>query len=213
MAMSPHLPQRVELPRTWDILPRLTAELLLVIGASQQSPETSNSTEARRNMSAALETAPSELVQYLKTVLLGLHSDPYPYVPNPPTISKRASVALIIRIQPHYSHWPSKDVDAPEASSSAPASIEEQVNTFFDQDWVRYGDPEVLFIKRAERKGDRWTSHVALPGGRRDPEDADDQATAVRETLEEVGIDLSAHALQLGNLPQRVVTTSWGKVP
>ncbi|KAJ9665372.1 hypothetical protein H2201_004449 [Coniosporium apollinis] len=164
-------------------------------------------------MSAALEAAPSELVQYLKTVLLDLHSNPYPYVPNPPTISKRASVALIIRIQPHYSHWPPKDGDALRDSSSAPASIEEQVNRFFSQEWVQHGDPEVLFIKRAERKGDRWTSHVALPGGRRDPEDSDDQATAVRETLEEVGIDLSTHTLQLGNLPQRVVTTSWGKVP
>jgi 8-oxo-dGTP pyrophosphatase MutT (NUDIX family) len=79
---------------------------------------------------------------------------------------------------------------------------------------VQHGTPEILFIKRATRKGDKWTGHVALPGGKRDPEDDSDAVTAVREALEEVGIDLSyTHALAAGNLPQRVVTTSWGKVP
>lgn len=51
---------------------------------------------------------------------------------------------------------------------------------------------------------------MALPGGRRDPEDKDDMAAAVRETWEEVGIELSnKNAIQCGNLPQRLVTTSW----
>jgi 8-oxo-dGTP pyrophosphatase MutT (NUDIX family) len=79
---------------------------------------------------------------------------------------------------------------------------------------VQKGDAEVVFIKRAARQGDRWTSHVALPGGKRDPEDEDDKAVAVRETSEEIGLDLtSSDALFVGNLPQRVVSTSWGKVP
>ena len=85
---------------------------------------------------------------------------------------------------------------------------------FFGQDWVKHGDPELLFIKRATRIGDKWNGHVALPGGKRDPEDDDDQVTAAREALEEVGIDLSPdNAIAVGNLPQRIVTTSWGKVP
>jgi 8-oxo-dGTP pyrophosphatase MutT (NUDIX family) len=55
---------------------------------------------------------------------------------------------------------------------------------------------------------------VALPGGKRDPEDESDKATAIRETSEEIGLDLtSADALFVGNLPERVVSTSWGKVP
>lgn len=71
-----------------------------------------------------------------------------------------------------------------------------------------------MFIKRAAREGDRWTSHVALPGGKRDPEDEDDKATAVRETSEEIGLDLNGRdAMFVGNLPERVVSTSWGKVP
>jgi 8-oxo-dGTP pyrophosphatase MutT (NUDIX family) len=58
---------------------------------------------------------------------------------------------------------------------------------------------EVLFIHRAERADDTWSGQIAFPGGRRDPEDADLLATAIRETREEVGVDLSA-AERLGVL-------------
>ncbi|MEE8601721.1 NUDIX hydrolase [Euzebya tangerina] len=50
--------------------------------------------------------------------------------------------------------------------------------------------PEILFIERAARSGDRWSGQMALPGGRRDPGDADLAATAVRETAEETGLVL-----------------------
>ncbi|MGH7674568.1 MAG: NUDIX hydrolase [Gemmatimonadales bacterium] len=58
---------------------------------------------------------------------------------------------------------------------------------------------ELLLIKRAERQGDPWSGQIALPGGRRDPSDADLLATALRETLEETGVDL-ARAERLGTL-------------
>jgi 8-oxo-dGTP pyrophosphatase MutT (NUDIX family) len=51
-------------------------------------------------------------------------------------------------------------------------------------------DLEVAFILRTERAGDRWSGQMALPGGKRDPEDVDLAATAVRETREEVGLAL-----------------------
>lgn len=173
------------------------------------------------------------LVAHLKSVLLELNGHPYPEVACPPGVPKRASVALILRIQPNYSHWPAVQ-DKPFAlhhpspqspsqrrrRSSATAhpphklSFRDILDAFFEQDWVKHGDPELLFIKRATRAGDKWTGHVALPGGKRDPEDDDDQVTAVREALEEVGIDLGYNnAIAVGNLPQRIVTTSWGKVP
>ena len=49
---------------------------------------------------------------------------------------------------------------------------------------------ELLLIKRAEADGDPWSGHVALPGGREEADDASLEDTAVRETLEETGIDL-----------------------
>lgn len=60
-------------------------------------------------------------------------------------------------------------------------------------------DPQLLFIERAVRTGDPWSGQIAFPGGRRDPGDADLAATAIRETQEETGIDLS-EAERLGTL-------------
>jgi len=62
------------------------------------------------------------------------------------------------------------------------------------------GALEVLLIQRAVREGDPWSGHMALPGGHVDPTDADLAATAVRETWEEVGLDLRAHGERLGQL-------------
>ena len=58
---------------------------------------------------------------------------------------------------------------------------------------------ELLLIRRAVAAGDPWSGHMALPGGRMDRLDADLQATARRETLEETSIDLSGAAV-LGEL-------------
>lgn len=48
-----------------------------------------------------------------------------------------------------------------------------------------------LLIRRADRPGDPWSGHMALPGGRREPSDADLIETAIREVQEEVGITLT----------------------
>jgi 8-oxo-dGTP pyrophosphatase MutT (NUDIX family) len=62
------------------------------------------------------------------------------------------------------------------------------------------GGPEVLLMKRREHERDRWSGHVSLPGGKEHAGDADLVATAVRETAEEVGIDLVRDARLVGRL-------------
>ncbi|PYP12488.1 MAG: CoA pyrophosphatase [Gemmatimonadetes bacterium] len=58
---------------------------------------------------------------------------------------------------------------------------------------------EILLIRRAERADDPWSGQIALPGGRYDCGDRDLEATAIRETREETGVDLSG-AERLGVL-------------
>jgi len=58
--------------------------------------------------------------------------------------------------------------------------------------------PSVLLIKRAEHQGDPWSGQIAFPGGKMKPEDGTAKDTAVRETMEEVGIDLNKSAKFLG---------------
>lgn len=63
-------------------------------------------------------------------------------------------------------------------------------------------DVELMLIKRAERETDPWSGHIALPGGRRAPRDEDLLATALRETLEEVGVDVARTGRLIGALDE-----------
>jgi 8-oxo-dGTP pyrophosphatase MutT (NUDIX family) len=70
-------------------------------------------------------------------------------------------------------------------------------------------DPDrLLVIRRAEREGDPWSGHLALPGGRHHGGDADLLATAIRETAEETGVQLARAwgCAQLDDLVPRTPT-------
>jgi 8-oxo-dGTP pyrophosphatase MutT (NUDIX family) len=59
---------------------------------------------------------------------------------------------------------------------------------------------ELLFILRAEHPHDPWSGQMAFPGGRMVPSDRDEMEAAIRETREEVALDLDREGEALGRL-------------
>jgi 8-oxo-dGTP pyrophosphatase MutT (NUDIX family) len=66
----------------------------------------------------------------------------------------------------------------------------------------RVDDLHLLFIHRAHHLQDPWSGHMAFPGGRKNPEDADLCITIHREVKEEVGIDLASQGEYLGRMAE-----------
>jgi 8-oxo-dGTP pyrophosphatase MutT (NUDIX family) len=73
-----------------------------------------------------------------------------------------------------------------------------KVESFIQKDILPYTNSndennievDILFIKRASSDRDRYSGHIAFPGGRYEKTDNDDFTTAIRETKEEIGITL-----------------------
>jgi len=57
----------------------------------------------------------------------------------------------------------------------------------------------ILFIERATHPGDPWSGNIGFPGGKVERSDPDSRHAAERETMEELGVDLS-RAAYLGRL-------------
>jgi ADP-ribose pyrophosphatase YjhB (NUDIX family) len=58
----------------------------------------------------------------------------------------------------------------------------------------------VLLLRRATHPLDPWSGHMSLPGGRHEEQDVNLLRTALRETAEEVGLELERHGRVLGTL-------------
>ncbi|SCZ93079.1 BZ3500_MvSof-1268-A1-R1_Chr6-2g08448 [Microbotryum saponariae] len=137
--------------------------------------------------------------------------------PSPAPASPFASAGLPLHASPPGSpptgaH--SASIPLPTSGSLAPKSIADQLDDFFSQKWVHAPGTtaEILYIKRATRSTDKWSGHVAFPGGRQEPEDEDGRYTAMRESWEEVGLDLAEKEwIPVGALDDREITTSLGK--
>eukprot|EP00434_Breviolum_minutum_P001611 symbB.v1.2.001422.t1/scaffold34.1/size402451/3 len=115
-----------------------------------------------------------------------------------PHSTKRAAVALIFRLGSHGEGSLAHDGRITSRNALEEVSTDAEV--------------EVLYILRSSRQGDKWSGHVAFPGGKREASDRDDRAAAARETEEEIGLHLESPDFQfLGQLDDRVVTGG-GKV-
>lgn len=72
-------------------------------------------------------------------------------------------------------------------------------------------DPAILLTKRTEDLA-AHAGQVSFPGGRREPQDKDHLATALRETEEEIGLD-SQHVSIIGKLHTYNTVTQYEIVP
>ncbi|KAJ7225888.1 hypothetical protein GGX14DRAFT_422772 [Mycena pura] len=156
---------------------------------------------------------PTSIVPLLSRALHRIRATPPRIIASPPTQPRRAAVALIIRVvPPPHAVFPDEKVS--QAFSLA---------DFFELDWVNdpAARPEILFLQRENpapedsgmsRLRNTNEAHVAFPGGRTEADDEGGLYTAMRQTWEEIGIDLAEKDYTcIGQLDDREITTSLGK--
>lgn len=73
--------------------------------------------------------------------------------------------------------------------------------------------PSVLMMRRADKKGDPWSGHMAFPGGKTDPHDDSTFQTALRELQEETGIQPIDALKPVGRLSDILTRPHSGRIP
>lgn len=148
---------------------------------------------------------PASDVKFLRSVITGLKGKAMSvYSPG----GNRSAAAIILRFggdQDHnvaklFSKW-----DRGLKAEDVVARLEQHADV---ANVTRPSELRILFLKRADIARERWSGHIAFPGGRRDPDDTDDFTTVRNETYEEVGIPLdSPEFIRLGRLPDFVINS------
>ncbi|KAI8643385.1 NUDIX hydrolase domain-like protein [Parasitella parasitica] len=128
-----------------------------------------------------------------KSLCYNLNAYEHHHIASPPYQKRRAAVAAILRC--HTAN--------PSSISYYKAT---NLDEFFEQEWVKHGKAEILFMQRASRAGDRWSGHVSFVGGKNEPGETDED-TVKREVLEEIGIDLNEGYIEVGRLDEREITS------
>ncbi|KZT06285.1 uncharacterized protein LAESUDRAFT_700637 [Laetiporus sulphureus 93-53] len=179
----------------------------------------------RRRRARLIFVAEPSIVPLLSRALHHIRSTPPRVIASPATQPRRAAVALIIRVSPppSYTINPQNTGSQPGSPALAPAS---SLTEFFQLDWINAlgAQPEILFLRRDRPElsadagrmsgsGPRTReAHVAFPGGKTEEGDEGGMYTAMRQTWEEIGLDLAESAYTpIGQLDDREVTTSLGK--
>ncbi|KAA1468499.1 hypothetical protein DENSPDRAFT_878173 [Dentipellis sp. KUC8613] len=155
-------------------------------------------------MAPSLETTKT-MSGLLARAVHRIRSTPPRIIASPPTQPRRAAVALILRVVP------------PPNVTLPPSSSPPTLTEFFELEWVNHpaARPEILFLLRSKSEGDdarTGEAHVAFPGGRMEEGDEGSLYTAMRQTWEEIGLDLAEKDYTcIGQLDDREITTSLGK--
>jgi hypothetical protein len=95
---------------------------------------------------------------------------------------RRASVALILRVVPPADcpapvcHQMQQQIRVGNDLRAAGLRYTQEfeararnLREWAEQEWARRGSLEILLIKRAGNPRDRWSGHMAFPGGKQDP--------------------------------------------
>jgi 8-oxo-dGTP pyrophosphatase MutT (NUDIX family) len=91
--------------------------------------------------------------------------------------------------------WPGHPAHAPKSEGTHTGAADLLIDEVPDPEQLDF-----LLIKRAVHERDPWSGQMALPGGRWETDDSGLLHTAVRETFEETGLDLTSLGAPIGRL-------------